>query len=697
MSDIFLNLFNMSITASWLVLAVVVFRMLFKKAPKSLRIIMWGLVGIRLACPLSIESILSVIPTAELVPPELVNSHSSVDVSGGEILGYIGNNPVYYELGLANGSLTFNEICAPDGDYINPLLIVTYVASIVWLVGVAVMLLYTLISYLKILKNVRAAINIKDNIWICDNVTTPFILGLFKPRIYLPSSMGEQDMEYVIAHEQAHLKRFDHWWKPIGFALLTVYWFNPVLWIGYILLSRDIELACDEKVIKDMDNNDKKGYMETLVNCSSLRRKIMICPLAFGEVSVKGRVKAMLNYKKPAFWVIVVAIIASVTVAVCFLTNPKKDNENTNTTEQTAQGEESTTETTTESTTKSADEESTTESTTGKQESTTKKPNKNETTTKKPENVNSKVKYTTDKSITLEINGSPAFSSKYAYLAVTSPKLKNLYYFKNSVLNTYKAPSYFDSSVPNASALNKSIELQKEFQWINNKTNELGISRDTTSYYEPSGLTTDESTTYRMYLNPYSEIEEKVMVALVDKGTLKIRESERNKAIRNNCYAKSYILFECSIDTPQEVVDAELARIRAWFGKNGINSDEKLNTVYNECEKRTEELREYEGHYSVGFTKATTYDSNFAVDQSLYNVVKEKHYDSSNNEDLARNMQQYIIQVFYDPVDYLDLDAIGEKQLKVDAIRSDYIAYKKRGIDGYTVTLNKENYMNAVK
>jgi len=190
---------------------------------------------------------------------------------------------------------------------------------------IVAMVLYTVVSYFRIHRKVREAVPYQENIWLCDHIDTPFILGVVRPRIYLPSNMNEQDIEYVIAHEKAHLKRHDHWWKPLGFLLLTVYWFNPILWIAYILLCKDIELACDEKVIKDMGTEIKKPYSEALINCSVPRKMISACPLAFGEVGVKGRVKSVLNYKKPAFWIIVVAVVASIVVAVCFLTNPKQD------------------------------------------------------------------------------------------------------------------------------------------------------------------------------------------------------------------------------------------------------------------------------------------------------------------------------------------------------------------------------------
>ena len=323
MENVFLELFNMSITASWLVLAVILFRFVFKKVPKAFRVVMWGLVAFRLICPFSFESVLSIIPTTETLSPQLVHSNSSVQVSGSQILDYVGNNPVFYELGIKNGSVVFNEIGAPDCDFVNPLLIITYIASIIWIVGMAIMLLYTAISYLRIVKKVKEATPLKENIWICDNISTPFILGVVKPRIFIPSSTNDEDLKFVIAHEKAHIKRGDHLWKPLGFMLLTIYWFNPLFWVAYILLCRDIELACDEKVIKQMGAEIKKSYSEALINCSVSRKMVSACPLAFSETGVKGRIKSVLNYKKPAFWVIVVAIISAIAITICFMTNPK--------------------------------------------------------------------------------------------------------------------------------------------------------------------------------------------------------------------------------------------------------------------------------------------------------------------------------------------------------------------------------------
>ena len=313
MEAVFIKILNMSITASWIVLAFIVARLLLKKAPKWINVLMWGLVGIRLVCPFSLESVFSLIPSAETVPNGILYTDTPTIHSGVAVFNSV-VNPIILE-----------SLAPTVGASVNPMQVITFIASIIWIMGIAVMLIYTAVSYLRIHKKVREAIPYQENIWLCDHVHTPFILGVIRPRIFLPSAMSEQDMKYVIAHEKAHLKRHDHWWKPLGFILLTIYWFHPILWIAYILLCRDIELACDEKVIRDMGTENKRLYSDALINCSVPRRMITACPLAFGEVGVKERVKTVMNYKKPAFWVVIVAVIACVVVAVCFLTNPKRD------------------------------------------------------------------------------------------------------------------------------------------------------------------------------------------------------------------------------------------------------------------------------------------------------------------------------------------------------------------------------------
>ena len=310
MSEVFLKIVNMSISASWLVLAVLVLRLVLKKAPKWVSVLLWGFVAIRLILPFSLESVFSLIPNAETIQPEIMLDYTpEIDTGIGSLNGII--NPV------------ITEAFRPDElTSINPLQIWIPLAALLWLAGLAAMLLYTAISYLLLRRKVATAVRLRDNIFQSENVATPFVLGIIKPKIYLPFQMDEKNMVHVIAHEEAHIRRKDHWWKPFGFLLLAIHWFNPLLWLGYILLCRDIELACDEKVIREMDNEAKADYTQALVACSISRRRISACPLAFGEVDVKNRVKSVMNYKKPAFWIMLTAVVVCVVVAACFLTNP---------------------------------------------------------------------------------------------------------------------------------------------------------------------------------------------------------------------------------------------------------------------------------------------------------------------------------------------------------------------------------------
>ena len=310
MNELFLKIINMSISASWLVLVVLLLRLLFKKALKWVNVLLWGIVAVRLICPFSFESALSLIPSAETISPTIMMDQTPSVHTGIPVINSV-INPV------------IGESFAPaPGVSANPLQIWIPILAIIWIIGVAVLLLYTAVSYWRLRGKVSEAVVLRDNIYQSENVGSPFVLGIIKPKVYLPYKMDVQDLGHVVAHEQAHIRRKDHWWKPLGFLLLTIHWFNPLMWLAYVLLCRDIELACDEKVIKELGNEQRADYTQALVACSVNRRMIAACPLAFGEVGVKERVKSVMNYKKPAFWIVVVAVIACVVVAVCFLTNP---------------------------------------------------------------------------------------------------------------------------------------------------------------------------------------------------------------------------------------------------------------------------------------------------------------------------------------------------------------------------------------
>ena len=314
MAAVFLKLLNLSISASWLVLAVLVLRLVSKRSPKWMNVLLWGIVALRLVLPFSIESALSLIPSAETVSPAAVQFAPAPTITSG--VSVIDN--------AVNPSLS-EHFAAVPGMSVNPLYVWTEIAGWVWLIGLGAMLLYALASYLRLRRRVSVSLPIQDNIYLCDAISSPFILGVVKPHIYLPSGLDEVQRQNVLSHERAHLARRDHWWKPLGFALLAVYWFNPVLWLAYTLLCRDIELACDERVIRTMDESAVKTYSTVLLACSMPRKAVITCPLAFGEVGVKERVRNALHYKKPAFWVVAASVAVCVVVAVCFLTNPPTD------------------------------------------------------------------------------------------------------------------------------------------------------------------------------------------------------------------------------------------------------------------------------------------------------------------------------------------------------------------------------------
>lgn len=319
MEKLFLQIFEMSINASWLILVVILLRFLLLHTPKRMRCVLWGFVGIRLICPFSLESIFSLLPKIE-------KTNLATAYSQGE--------SVWQDFAVTQNSTAIvpNDITqiSTVENSANPAQIWTFIIALIWVVGMLFLGACALISYLRLKHKVQESVRVEENIWLCDHINTPFILGIFRPRIYLPSALGGEQEKYVLAHERAHLKRMDHWWKPAGYLLLLIHWFNPLVWLAYLLLCRDIELACDEKVIADYDISEKKMYSSALLKCSSRHYGIAACPVAFGEVGVKARIKAVLHYKKPTIWILLLTIICCIVVAVCFLTNPKSDKDNAN-------------------------------------------------------------------------------------------------------------------------------------------------------------------------------------------------------------------------------------------------------------------------------------------------------------------------------------------------------------------------------
>ena len=313
MDDVFLKLVNLSISASWLILAVLVLRFVLKKAPKWVMPLLWGVVALRLVCLFSIESALSLIPSAETIPSEIVTET---------------REPVLYEqatLDIVTNPTLPSAAEVPVGVSRQQAQVDFNIYSVLWLAGMAALLVHALVSAGKLKRKLATAILLRDNIYESEFVDSPFVFGVVKPNIYLPMHMDEGTAAYVIAHERAHLARRDHWWKVLGYLVLALHWFNPLVWVAYILFCRDIELACDEKVVKGLDGAARADYSQALLSCAAPKRAVAACPLAFGEGNIKMRVKSALHYKKPAFWVAAAAVLAVVIVAVCFLTNPKSE------------------------------------------------------------------------------------------------------------------------------------------------------------------------------------------------------------------------------------------------------------------------------------------------------------------------------------------------------------------------------------
>ena len=288
---------NQSLSVSWLILVILLLRFPLKRAPKWTMGVLWGFVAIRLVFPFSWESTYSLVPQAQFSVAEQMASDLT-DFSQSAALALSGGGASH-----GNGGVELNW-------------------GRLWFLGFCAMLLYMLISYFRLHRKVREAVQEKGAVWLCDGISTPFILGYFHAKIYLPSSISEEDRKYVLAHERAHLERRDHQWKILGFLILAIYWFHPLVWLAYVFFCKDLELACDEKVIRQLGTESKKPYCHALINCSAPRKTISACPLAFGENGVKERVKSVLHYRQPGFWVVLGAAAVCVVTAVCLLTDP---------------------------------------------------------------------------------------------------------------------------------------------------------------------------------------------------------------------------------------------------------------------------------------------------------------------------------------------------------------------------------------
>ena len=315
MTRVFLYLANQSITAGYLILAGLLLRLLLRRVPKDLLLWLWVPVGLRLILPVSLRSALSLIPNAKPIPMDIAYSPAPAINSGIPVIDRA-VNPVITE--------NLTPVVTAS---VNPMQIVLAIISNLWLAGMVVMLLYAAVSYYRLSRKCAVSMHLQGKLYLCDNIPTPFVLGIINPKIYLPSDMAPENQSYVLKHEAAHLRHRDHWWKPLGFLLLCVYWFQPLVWIAYFLFCRDLEMACDERAVAGMGEGERKAYSYALLSCAAPRHTIAMCPVAFGENSVKSRIKHVLRFQKAGFWVIAVVLVVTLIASVCFLPNPKEDEE----------------------------------------------------------------------------------------------------------------------------------------------------------------------------------------------------------------------------------------------------------------------------------------------------------------------------------------------------------------------------------
>lgn len=309
MSGLFITVLNMSLIASYVALIVIFIRMLLGKSPKVFAYMLWAVVLFRLICPLSFESSLSLVPVKSPIP---------YDISA-----LINPN---VNFGVRNAGNALNEAMKPSLPSANPAAsinmgVVMEFAAVIWLLGIAVLLGYSVISYLRLQARISTATLYKDNIFETDRIQTPFVLGFIRPKIYIPTGVAQKELEYILKHEQVHIKRKDYIIKPIAFMAVTLHWFNPLIWLCYFLMSKDMEMSCDERVIRQSSEDIRAGYSYSLLSISAKQAGLLI-PLAFGESNVKSRIKNILNYKKPAFWIVFAAVILVIAVSAALMANP---------------------------------------------------------------------------------------------------------------------------------------------------------------------------------------------------------------------------------------------------------------------------------------------------------------------------------------------------------------------------------------
>lgn len=311
MEQLFLQVLNMSLTASYVIVFVMIVRLCLKKSPKIFSYGLWSVVFFRLVCPFSFESLYSLLPQrAEVIPSDIMYAQTPQINSG-----------------IASVDQVINSILPPATPTasVNPIQIWITIGAIVWVIGILVLFLYSLVTVRRLHRHLQSVEELSNGIYEVQGLQTPFVFGLIKPSIYLPTGLSIHERSYILTHEKTHIRRFDHIIKPIAFIVLCIHWFNPLVWISFLLMSEDMELSCDERVIKELGSNIKKDYATSLLALSTGRRIIGGCPLAFGENDTRSRIKNILNYKKLTFWGALILVIAVGIIGIGLISNPKSE------------------------------------------------------------------------------------------------------------------------------------------------------------------------------------------------------------------------------------------------------------------------------------------------------------------------------------------------------------------------------------
>lgn len=309
LAQLFLRILSMSFTGGIVIVCVLLARLLLKKAPKIFSYALWAAVLFRLLCPFSFESVFSLLPVrANPIGQEMAFSQTS-RVDGGSVI-------------LSDSANALLPAATPASA--NPLESWAFVWGVVWLIGIALLLAYSLVTLLRLKRRLKTAVRCQDSLFLSHAIDTAFVLGIFRPKIYLPAGLTDALREYILLHEQTHIKRLDHLMKLLSFLVLCLHWFNPLVWIAFFASGKDMEMSCDEAVIRKLGNGVKKEYSASLLTLATGRRMVGGTPLAFGEGDTKSRIKNVLNYRKPALWVLTVGVVVVLCVVAGLMANPKK-------------------------------------------------------------------------------------------------------------------------------------------------------------------------------------------------------------------------------------------------------------------------------------------------------------------------------------------------------------------------------------